>query len=84
LIVDLVHFGHFDFFFFLIKKIIITKTNTKCRGIGPRSPLFMYVLGLRPKPRTRDLPRRVKRYQRNMRLVLVIMAQKGKPRTNVT
>ena len=36
-----------------------------CRGIGPRSPFFMWVLGLRPKPRTGDLPRKVKRYQRN-------------------
>ena len=36
-----------------------------CRGIGPRSPLFIWVLGLRPKPRTRDLSRRVKHYQGN-------------------
>ena len=37
-----------------------------CRGIGPRSPLFMYVLGLRPKLRTRDCPRRGNRYYRNL------------------
>ena len=60
-----------------------------CRGIGPRNPLFMWVLGLRPKPRTRDLPKRVKRYQGNLyqwmtKSVLVMMAQEGRPRTNVT
>ena len=33
------------------------------RGIELRSPLFIYVLGLRPKPRTRDRSRRDKRYQ---------------------
>jgi len=30
-----------------------------CRGIGPRSSLFMYIMGLRPKPRTGRRPRRV-------------------------
>ena len=25
------------------------------RGIGPRSPLFMYIMDLRPKPRTEDV-----------------------------
>ena len=34
-----------------------------CRGVGPRNPLFMWVLGLRPKPRTRDRSRRDKHYQ---------------------
>ena len=28
-----------------------------CRDIGPESSLSMYILGLRPKPRTRGLPR---------------------------
>ena len=60
-----------------------------CRGIGPRSSLSIYVLGPKPKPRTRDRPRRGKRYQGSpcqwmTRSILVIMAQEGKPRTNVT
>ena len=33
------------------------------RGIGPGSSLSMYILGLRPKPRTRSHPRRSKHYQ---------------------
>jgi len=31
-----------------------------CRGIGPKSSFSMYILGLRPKPRTRYRPRRSK------------------------
>ena len=34
-----------------------------CRGIRFRSSLSMYILGLRPKPRTRGRPRRSKHYQ---------------------
>ena len=30
-----------------------------CRGIGPKSSLSMYTMGLRPKPRTGRRPRRV-------------------------
>lgn len=30
-----------------------------CRGIGPKSSLSMYIMGLRPKQRTRGRPRRV-------------------------
>ena len=33
------------------------------KGIKHRSPLFIYVLGLRPKPMTRDRSRRDNRYQ---------------------
>ena len=34
-----------------------------CRGIGPRRLFSMYILGLRPKPRTRGCPRRSKHCQ---------------------
>ena len=34
-----------------------------CRDIGPRSSLSMYILGLRPKLRTRGLPRMSKHCQ---------------------
>ena len=34
-----------------------------CRGIGPKSSLSMYILGLKSKPRTRGHPRKSKHYQ---------------------
>ena len=63
--------------------------NVYYKDIGLRSSLPMYVLGLKPESRTKDRPRRGKRYegspcQQMMRSVLVIMAHKCRPRTNVT
>ena len=60
-----------------------------CRGIGPRSSLSMYILGLKPKPGTRGRPKRSKHCQRSScqqmkKLVLVIMAQEGMPRINIS
>ena len=36
-----------------------------CKGIGPRRPSFMCVLGPKPKPRTKDHPRRGEHHQRD-------------------
>ena len=59
------------------------------QGYWARSSLSMYILGLRPKPRTRGRPRRSKHYQGSLcqqmkNLVLVIMTKEGRPMTNVS
>ena len=51
--------------YFLQNIFIYYRNNNKyniynfCRGMRPRSSLFMYIMGLRPKPRTGMRPRRV-------------------------
>ena len=58
------------------------------RGIGPRSSLSIYIMGLRPKPRTRGRPRRVNTVKgahiSKKKLVLIITAQEIGPRMNAS
>jgi len=42
--------------FFLLEEPKRRISGGYCRGIGPRSPLSMYIVGLKPNPRTRGRP----------------------------
>ena len=60
--IDNLHFLPNYIFTRLFEELKKTYKND-CRGIGPRSLLSMYILGLRPKSRTRSRLRRSKRCQ---------------------
>ena len=45
--------------FFLPKELERRILRGYCRAIGPKNSLSMYIMGLRPKPRTRGSLRRV-------------------------
>ena len=47
-----------SFYFFILFIVFIPFPNSICRGIGLRSSLYIYILGLWPKLRTKGCPRR--------------------------